>query len=162
FVTQEDVFAAVEPVLHGTFAEFAEGRTVSPLPFPRIPYEESMLKYGSDKPDLRNPIVIADVSDVFARADVEFKAFKNSVVRAIPAQGAASQPRSFFDKLNDWAKGEGAAGLAYVIFEHDGGALVGQAPPGRFVPNEPRPPSGITGQGPIAKLLSTEAQSAIR
>src|SRR5689334_3005157 len=92
FVTQEDVFAAVEPVLHGTFEEFANGRAVSPMPFPRIPYDEAMLKYGSDKPDLRNPIAIADVSDVFAREDVEFKAFKNSVVRAIPAPGAGSQP----------------------------------------------------------------------
>ncbi len=135
FVTQEDVFAAVEPVLHGTFAEFAEGRTVSPLPFPRIPYEESMLKYGSDKPDLRNPIVIADVSDVFARADVEFKAFKNSVVRAIPAPGAASQPRSFFDRLNDWARSEmGAKGLGYIVFEDEGGKLVGKGPIAKFIP----------------------------
>jgi aspartyl-tRNA synthetase len=135
FVTQEDVFAAVEPVLHGTFEEFAAGRTVSPLPFPRIPYEESMLKYGSDKPDLRNPIVIADVSDVFARADVEFKAFKNSVVRAIPAPGAASQPRSFFDKLNDWARNEmGAKGLGYIVFEEEGGKLAGKGPIAKFIP----------------------------
>src|SRR4051812_21560529 len=84
FVTQEDVFAAVEPVVGGVFSEFASGRTVSGMPFPRIPYDEAMLKYGSDKPDLRNPIVIADVSDVFARDDVAFKAFKNSAVRAIP------------------------------------------------------------------------------
>ena len=95
FVTQEDVFAAVEPVLHGVFEEFADGRAVSPVPFPRIPYDEAMLKYGSDKPDLRNPIVIADVTDVFARDDVEFKAFKKTVVRAIPAPGAAAQPRCF-------------------------------------------------------------------
>src|SRR3954451_2199740 len=78
FVTQDDVFAAVEPVLRGVFEEFASGRAVSPLPFPRIPYDEAMLKYGSDKPDLRNPIEIVDVSDVFARGDVDFKAFKNS------------------------------------------------------------------------------------
>src|SRR5438093_330104 len=104
FLTQEDVFAAVEPVLHGTFEEFANGRTVSPLPFPRIPYDESMLKYGSDKPDLRNPIGIADVSNVFARADVEFRAFKNSVVRAIPAPSAAMQPRSWFDKMVEWSR----------------------------------------------------------
>jgi aspartyl-tRNA synthetase len=112
FVTQDDVFAAVEPVLHGVFEEFANGRKVGAAPFPHITYEDSMLKYGVDKPDLRNPIVIADVSDVFARDDVEFKAFKNKVVRAIPAPGAGSQPRSFFDKLNDWARSEmGAAGL---------------------------------------------------
>src|SRR5665213_3285376 len=77
FVTQDDVFAAVEPVLHGVFTEFAEDRKISSAPFPRIAYDESMLKYGVDKPDLRNPIVIADVSDVFAREDVAFKAFKN-------------------------------------------------------------------------------------
>jgi len=121
FVTQDDVFAAVEPVLHGVFTEFANGRSVSALPFPRIAYDESMLKYGVDKPDLRNPIVIADVSDVFAREDVAFKAFKGKVVRAIPAPGAASQPRSFFDKLNDWARNElGAAGLGYIVLEKPG------------------------------------------
>ncbi len=121
FVTQEDVFAAVEPVLRGVFEEFGAGRPVTQK-FPLIPYAEAMLKYGSDKPDLRNPLVIADVTAEFARADVTFNAFKNvikagGVVRAIPAPGAANQPRSFFDKLNDWARGEGAAGLGYVIFE---------------------------------------------
>ena len=135
FVTQEDVFAAVEPVLHGVFEEFAQGRAVSSLPFARIPYEESMLKYGVDKPDLRNPIVIADVSDVFAREDVEFKAFKSKVVRAIPAPGAGTQPRSFFDKLNDWARSEmGAAGLGYIVFEGEGASLVGKGPIAKFIP----------------------------
>ena len=134
FVTQDDVFAAIEPVLHGVFSEFANGRTVSPAPFPRIPYDESMLKYGNDKPDLRNPIVIADVTDVFARADVAFKAFKDKTVRAIPAPGAATQPRSFFDKLNDWARSEGAAGLGYIIFETEAGKLVGKGPIAKFVP----------------------------
>src|SRR5437016_7460699 len=81
FVTQEDVFAAVEPVLAGVFEEFAEGRHVSPAPFPRIGYDEALLKYGSDKPDLRNPILIADANDVFDRADVAFKTFKNKTVR---------------------------------------------------------------------------------
>ena len=109
FVTQQDVFDAIEPVLRGTFEEFADGRTVDPE-FPHITYEEAALKYGTDKPDLRNPIVIADVSDVFGRDDVAFKAFKSKTVRAIPAPGAATQPRSFFDKLNDWARSEGAAG----------------------------------------------------
>jgi len=134
FVTQDDVFAAIEPVLHGVFSEFANGRSVSPAPFPRIPYDESMLKYGNDKPDLRNPIIIADVSEVFARDDVAFKAFKDKTVRAIPAPGAAAQPRSFFDKLNDWARGEGAAGLGYIIFEEEGGKLVGKGPIAKFVP----------------------------
>ena len=120
FVTQDDVFAAVEPVLHGVFEEFAEGRSVSPAPFPRIAYDESMLKYGVDKPDLRNPIVIADVSEVFARADVAFKAFKDKTVRAIPAPGAAAQPRSFFDKMDGWARSDmGAPGLGYIVFEEE-------------------------------------------
>jgi aspartyl-tRNA synthetase len=137
FVTQDDVFGAVEPVLHGVFEEFANGRKVGAGPFPHITYEDSMLKYGVDKPDLRNPIVIADVSDVFARDDVEFKAFKNKVVRAIPAPGAGSQPRSFFDKLNDWARSEmGAAGLGYVIFENEGGNLTGKGPIAKFIPAE--------------------------
>jgi aspartyl-tRNA synthetase len=137
FVTQDDVFGAVEPVLHGVFEEFANGRKVGAAPFPHITYEDSMLKYGVDKPDLRNPIVIADVSDVFARDDVEFKAFKNKVVRAIPAPGAGSQPRSFFDKLNDWARSEmGAAGLGYIVFENEGGTLTGKGPIAKFIPAE--------------------------
>ena len=141
FVTQEDVFAAIEPVLHGLFTEFAGARKVSPLPFKRIAYDESMLKYGTDKPDLRNPIIIADVTEVFARPDVEFKAFKGKTVRAIPAPGAASQPRSWFDKLNEWARGEGAPGLGYITYEQDGVALAGK--------------------GPIAKFLSAEAHAAL-
>jgi aspartyl-tRNA synthetase len=137
FVTQDDVLAAVEPVLHGVFEEFAAGRIVSAMPFQRIAYDEAMLKYGSDKPDLRNPIVIADVSDVFAREDVAFKAFKGKTVRAIPAPGAASQPRSFFDKLNEWARSEmSAPGLGYIVFEDEGGALVGKGPIAKFIPAE--------------------------
>ena len=143
FVTQEDVFAAVEPVLRGVFEEFGGGRPVTQK-FPLIPYKESMLKYGVDKPDLRNPIEIADVTEIFARDDVKFNAFKEviragGVVRAIPGPGAGKQPRSFFDKLNDWAKGEGAPGLGYVIFE-------GETP---------------TGKGPIAKFLPAAAQAAL-
>jgi aspartyl-tRNA synthetase len=118
FVTQDDVFATMEPVLQGVFEEFANGRTVAKGPYPRIAYDDAMLQFGTDKPDLRNPIRIADVSDVFARDDVEFKAFKNKTVRAIPGPGAGSQPRSFFDKLNEWARGEGAAGLGYIILEN--------------------------------------------
>ena len=138
FVTQEDVFAAMEPVLGGVFEEFAKGRTVSAAPFPRIPYAQSMALYGTDKPDLRNPLMIADVKDIFDRDDVTFRAFKNKdAVRAIPAPGAAAQPRSWFDKLNEWARTEGAPGLGYIVYEDKGGALVGK--------------------GPIAKFLSTEA-----
>src|SRR6202042_1498930 len=134
FVTQDDVFAAVAPVLAGVFEEFGEGKKVTPADqFPRIPYAEAMLKYGTDKPDLRNPIEIVDVSEIFGRADVEFKAFKNKTVRAIPAPGAGPQPRSFFDKLNEWARGEGAAGLGYIQFEEADGALVGKGPIAKFI-----------------------------
>ena len=135
FVTQDDVFNAVAPVLAGVFEEFAGGKKVTkPEAFPRIPYAEAMLKYGTDKPDIRNPIEIVDVSAVFERADVEFKAFKGKTVRAIPAPGAGPQPRSFFDKLNEWARSEGAAGLGYIQFEDEGGALVGKGPIAKFIP----------------------------
>lgn len=138
FVTQEDVFQAVEPVLRGVFEEFADGRRVTGQ-FPRIPYAESMLKYGVDKPDLRNPLIIVDVTDEFSREDVTFNAFKNvikagGIVRAIPATGAAAQSRSFFDKLNDWARSEGAAGLGYIVFEDDAGQLQGKGPIAKFIP----------------------------
>ena len=121
FVTQEDVFAAIEPVLHGVFEEFADwqgkGRRVSALPFRRVPYAESMLKYGNDKPDLRNPIEIADVSDLFDGSG--FGRFASivadgGVVRAVPTPGSASQSRKFFDDLNGWAQGEGFPGLGYA------------------------------------------------
>jgi len=120
FVTQEDVFDAIEPVLGGVFEEFSEWPVTKP-PFVRIPYREAMLKYGTDKPDLRNPVVIADVTEVFAGS--EFAIFARaveagSVVRAIPAPRAgASHARSFFDKMNDWARAAGHAGLGYVIFK---------------------------------------------
>jgi aspartyl-tRNA synthetase len=135
FVTQEDVFAAVEPVLRGVFEEFSGGKPVTPK-FPLIPYADALLKYGSDKPDLRNPIEIADVSGEFNDPAVTFNAFKNvikagGVVRAIPARGAAAQPRSFFDKLVDWARADmGAAGLGYIVFDAEGG----KGPIAKFVP----------------------------
>jgi aspartyl-tRNA synthetase len=122
YVIEEDVFAAVEPVLAGVFEEFGGGRPVTPKPFPRVTYADAMRMYGTDKPDLRNPLVIADVSEVFANS--QFRAFRRivesgGVVRAIPAPGAASRPRSSFqDKLDGWARTEmGARGLGYVIFE---------------------------------------------
>ena len=147
FVTQDDVFEAVEPVLAGVFEEFAdftgEKHTITPPPFVRIPYDESMLKYGNDKPDLRNPLVITDVTEIFARPDVEFKAFKGVIekggaVRAIRAPKVGDKPRSFFDKLNSWAQSEGAPGLGYVLFE------------------------GEEGKGPIAKFIPAEAQKELR
>jgi len=140
YVTQDDVFNAIEPVLSGVFDEFSAGREVTPPPFPRIAYADSMLKYGSDKPDLRNPIEICDVTEAYR--DSGFGLFaknvaKGSVVRAIPAPGAAVKARSFFDKLNDWAREEGAGGLGYIIIDEEG----------------PR--------GPIAKNLETDRIQSI-
>jgi aspartyl-tRNA synthetase len=117
FVTQEDVWAAIEPVIHGVFEEFRPDTQITPPPFPRIPFDEAMAKYGSDKPDLRNPLVITDVTDVFRGSG--FTVFANAIeqgaiVRGLRAPGAAAQPRSFFDKLNQWARDQGAPGLGYV------------------------------------------------
>ncbi|HEX7968693.1 MAG TPA: aspartate--tRNA ligase [Stellaceae bacterium] len=119
FVTQDDVFAAIEPVLHGVFVEFAGDRKVTPPPFTRITYDDALLKYGTDKPDLRNPLLIHEVGEVFRGSG--FKVFagaveSGAVVRAIAVPAVATQPRSFFDKLNDWARGEGAPGLGYIVF----------------------------------------------
>jgi aspartyl-tRNA synthetase len=123
YVTQEDVFNTIEPVIAGVFEEFAGDRTVTRPPFPRIPYDTAMLQYGSDKPDLRNPIRIADVTEHYAGSGFGLFAriaASGGVVRAIPAPGAANQPRSFFDKLNDWAKAEGQGGLGYIVYDEDG------------------------------------------
>ncbi len=117
FATQDDVFAALEPVLGGVFEEFANGKSVTKGAFPRIAYADSMLKYGSDKPDLRNPIEIVDVTDHFHGSG--FGLFASlveggNVVRAIPAPGAGKLSRKFFDDMNNWARGEGYAGLGYI------------------------------------------------
>ncbi|MEZ5679881.1 MAG: aspartate--tRNA ligase [Erythrobacter sp.] len=118
FVTQEDVFQAIEPVLAGVFEEFSGGKTVTPAgTFPRIPYAEAMLKYGSDKPDLRNPLIISDVTDHFTTSG--FGLFEKIVgtggrVRVVPAPNTHEKSRKFFDEMNDWARREGFAGLGYV------------------------------------------------
>ena len=118
FVTQEDVFQALEPVLAGVFEEFADGRAVTPAgEFPRIPYAEAMMKYGSDKPDLRNPLIISDVTPHFEKSG--FGLFEKivgggGVVRVIPAPNTNEKSRKFFDEMNDWARKEGFAGLGYV------------------------------------------------
>ncbi len=135
FVTQDDVFAAIEPVLHGVFDEFSKGRGVTAPPFPRITYKDSMLKYGSDKPDLRNPIEISDVTEIFRGGP--FAVFAKSieagaVVRAIPAPEAGTRARSFFDSANQWAKDEGFAGLAYINFKGgEGGGIAKNIGPER-------------------------------
>ena len=117
FVTQEDVWAAIEPVIHGVFAEFRPQSALTPPPFPRIPFDEAMTRYGSDKPDLRNPLVISDVTDVFRGSG--FTVFASAIeqgalVRGLRVPGAAAQPRSFFDRMNQWAREQGAPGLGYV------------------------------------------------
>ncbi len=124
FVTQDDVFDAIEPVLFEIFDENKKNKKikVSSYPFKRIPYEDAMEKYGTDKPDLRNPLLISDFTDVFK--DSNFKIFSNqidkgSVVKGIVVKNTANQPRSFFDKLNNWAREEGAAGLGYISFSEN-------------------------------------------
>ncbi|MEH6402950.1 MAG: aspartate--tRNA ligase, partial [Sneathiella sp.] len=140
FVTQDDVFNAVEPVLTKVFQEFAGDRKVE-APFVKIPFDEAMMKYGSDKPDLRNPIILSDVTETFRGSGFGLFAKAvdgGAVVRAIPAPGAGSKARSFFDKMNDWARKEGAGGLGYIIFK-DGEA-----------------------KGPIAKNLDAERIEQIK
>ena len=141
FVTQEEVWETMEPVIGGIFEKFADGRTVTPIgAFPRIPYSESMLKYGNDKPDLRNPLIITDLSEHFTTSG--FGLFEKivgsgGVVRAIPAPKTAEKSRKFFDEMNEWARAEGHAGLGYVT--RKGGEF----------------------GGPIAKNHGTEGMEAI-
>jgi len=116
FVTQDDVFRVVETMFHGLFQEFAPQRTITPVPFPRITYKDAMLHYGSDKPDLRNPIRIVDLTELFP-ASGTFRAFAGKQVRGIRIPKGAEQPRSFFDKLEEHAKNAGAKGLAWVLVE---------------------------------------------
>jgi aspartyl-tRNA synthetase len=143
FVTQEDVFGAIEPVLAGVFEEFANGKRVTKAgDFPRIPFAESIAKYGSDKPDLRNPLVIQDVSTPFRGSG--FKVFAgmlekpNNAVWAIPAPGGGS--RAFCDKMNAWAQGEGQPGLGYIFWRE----------------------GEESGAGPVAKNIGAERAEAIR
>jgi len=122
FVEQEDIFKTLEPILFEVFTEFGKGKIISKIPFTRIKYKDSMLKYGTDKPDLRNPIKIFDVTEIMNREDVKLDIFKKSIakgaiVRAIPAPNTSSKPRSFFDAYNNWAKEEGAKGLGYIVLE---------------------------------------------
>ncbi len=137
FVEQQDVFNAVEPIFYKLFTEFGKGKTVSKTPFKRIDYKTSMLKYGTDKPDLRNPIEIFDVTEVMKRDDCKLEIFKKviekgGVVRAIPAPNTSTKPRSFFDGYNNWAKEEGAKGLGYILFEKNKDKLIGKGPLGKF------------------------------
>ena len=137
FVEQEDVLKTVEPIFYDLFKEFGKGKKINKTPFPRIKYEDSMKKYGTDKPDLRNPIEINDVTKIFESPDVKLKIFqdiiaKGGVVKAIPAFNTSSKPRSFFDGLNNWAISEGASGLAYITFEKKQNKIVGKGPIAKF------------------------------
>jgi aspartyl-tRNA synthetase len=137
FVEQEDVFQVVEPLLHEVFTKFSKGYSISKTPFKRFKYKDAMLKFGTDKPDLRNPIEINDVTEIFEREDVKLEIFKKliqkkSVVRCMVAKNVSSKPRSFFDNLDKGAKTEGASGLGYIILESNNGKLEGKGPIAKF------------------------------
>lgn len=136
FATQEDVFAVAEDVLYDTFVKFGGGKPVSPAPFRRIPFEEAMLKYGTDKPDLRNPLEITDLTDFFR--DVEFKPFQGRPVRGIVAPGCGKMSKSFFEKMLEYAMSIGMKGLGYLTVLEDGSF-----------------------KGPIAKFLSDEKKATL-
>ena len=146
FVEQDDVFNAIEPILHSVFTTFSDFN-VTETPFPRITYADAMSKYGTDKPDLRNPINISNLTKEFNDDKVEFSAFKKIIeeggeVIGIPAPDSSQKPRSFFDNLNNWARKEmNAAGLGYIVFDKSS--------------------SGVEGKGPIAKFIPTEIQEMI-
>ena len=144
FVEQEDVFQVVEKLIVNVFKKFSEKKLMYEK-FPRIPYEESMLKYGSDKPDLRNPLIISDLSNIFIRDDVTFEIFKKLVksgskVRCIVTKNTKDKPRSFFDNIDKWAKEQGASGLAYFTIEKE---------------------ENISAKGPVGKFFSKEALEEI-
>ena len=144
FVEQEDIFKVVEKLIVNVFKNFSS-KNLMQEKFPRIPYEESMLKYGSDKPDLRNPLIISDLSDIFTRDDVTFDIFKKLVksgsrVRCIVTKDTKEKPRSFFDNIDKWAKEQGASGLAYFTIEKN---------------------ENISAKGPVGKFFSNEALEEI-
>ena len=135
FVEQEDVFQVVEKLLTNVFKKFSN-KNIKPTKFPRIPYKEAMQKYGTDKPDLRNPLIIHDVTEIFSRDDVKFDIFKKlvksgSFVKAILTKNTKDKPRSFFDNIDKWAKEQGASGLAYFTFEKDE-KITAKGPVGKF------------------------------
>ncbi len=144
FVEQEDVFIVVEKLLQSTFKEFSNKKLLNEK-FPRITYKDAMLKYGSDKPDLRNPLIISDITSIFLRDDVSFDIFKKliksgSIARCIVTKNTKDKPRSFFDNIDKWAKEEGASGLAYFTIEKD---------------------QKFSGKGPIGKFFSSESLEEI-
>jgi aspartyl-tRNA synthetase len=139
FVEQEDIFNVVERLMINLFKNFSSKKMLQDK-FPRIPYQESLKKYGTDKPDLRNPLIIQDLTELFKRNDVTFDIFKKlvkkgSIVRAIITKNTKDKPRSFFDNIDKWAKEQGASGLAYFTLEKDG-RLKGKGPVGKFFSEE--------------------------
>ena len=139
FVEQEDVFNVVEKLLTNTFKEFSKKKLLFDK-FPRISFKDAMLKYGSDKPDLRNPLIINDITEIFSREDVKFEIFKKLVksgsrVRCIVTKDTKDKPRSFFDNIDKWAKDQGASGLAYFTIEKDK-EILGKGPVGKFFSKE--------------------------
>ncbi len=144
FVEQEDVFNVVEKLMVNTFKNFSTKKLMFDK-FPKISYKEAMLKYGTDKPDLRNPLIVNDITEIFTREDVSFEIFKKLVksgskVRCIITKNTKDKPRSFFDNIDKWAKEEGASGLAYFTFEKD---------------------KDISAKGPIGKFFSKDALAEI-
>ena len=141
FVEQDDVFNAIEPILHSVFTTFSDFN-VTEVPFPRITYADAMSKYGTDKPDLRNPINLSNLTEEFNDDKVEFSAFKKIIkeggeVIGIPAPDSSQKPRSFFDNLNNWARKEmNAAGLGYIVFDEGSSGVEGKGPIAKFIPSE--------------------------
>ena len=141
FVEQDDVFNAIEPILHSVFTTFSDFN-VTETPFPRITYADAMSRYGTDKPDLRNPINISNLTKEFNDDKVEFSAFKKIIeeggeVLGIPAPDSSQKPRSFFDNLNNWARKEmNAAGLGYIVFDKSSSGVEGKGPIAKFIPSE--------------------------
>ena len=137
FVEQEDIFKIVEPIFYNLFTKFGKDKKINKFPFPRIKYHDALEKYGTDKPDLRNPIEIINVTKIFKSDEVKLKIFKEiiekkGIVKAIPVKNTLSKPRSFFDNLNNWAISEGASGLAYINFEKNNNKIAGKGPIAKF------------------------------
>ena len=140
FVEQEDVFSVIENLFLKLFKEFSNKKLASEK-FPRIKYSEAIEKYGTDKPDLRNPLIISNITEIFSRDDVKFDIFKKEVskgkvVKAIITKNTKDKPRSFFDNIDNWAKKEGSGGLAYFTFIEENNKIVGKGPVGKFFSSE--------------------------
>ena len=136
FVEQEDIFTILEKLMNDVFSQFSKKKVISKV-FPRISYDDALLKYGTDKPDLRNPLMIYDTTDLFLSEEVKFEIFKKlikqgSLVRAIKTTKTSEQPRSFFDGIDKWAKEQGASGLAYLTIENNNNVLSGKGPIGKL------------------------------